>query len=457
MNHPLAGVRGAAAAVCVTVLLAGTVRAADPPAAGPPAGVLDLAGALRLAASQSRAAVQAGADVETAAAAVDRAGARWLPSVTFDGTYTTRDHPVEVGVGALSFPMTQQSNGQYDLTAREVLWDGGRRGLAVDAAREGERAARAAGEAGVRDAQLQVVDAYLSVLELAGRGRVLRKRVAALQSHLGIVEDLQAHGLVARNDLLETRVRESEVEDAVQAVANAREVAVADLNRKLGREPGAPLALPDSLPPAPELPAGRDSLTAAAGRDNPMLQAAGARLEAQRKAARLARRAWSPSLFVALSHSYQENETLVHPHVNAAIAGVSWNLFDGGARKADIRAADAGLLAADRDRLEARRAVAVAVDAAWRDWTQARREEDTARANVAAAAENLRIVEDQYRGGLARSSDVLDAEALLADSRFTVLTRHHAAYRAQARLLATAGADLIAFYSDGAAVAGENR
>ena len=38
----------------------------------------------------------------------------------------------------------------------------------------------------------------------------------------------------------------------------------------------------------------------------------------------------------------------------------------------------------------------------------------TARANVAASLENLRIVSDQYRAGIARSSDVLDAETLLA-------------------------------------------
>ena len=42
-------------------------------------------------------------------------------------------------------------------------------------------------------------------------------------------------------------------------------------------------------------------------------------------------------------------------------------------------------------------------------------------------------------------------EALLASARFTELTRRHAAYRAQARLLAAAGYDLAAFYDDNAA------
>jgi len=57
-------------------------------------------------------------------------------------------------------------------------------------------------------------------------------------------------------------------------------------------------------------------------------------------------------------------------------------------------------------------------------------------------------VEDQYRSGLARSSDVLDAETLLAQSRFDVINRHYASYWNQARLLATAGSDPAEFYAN---------
>lgn len=442
-----------AVAAGVLILLADAARAAGPMAApdstvsGTPATVLDLAGALRMAATRSQAAAQADADIAVAQSDVDKVRARWWPSLTFGAQYTVRDNPVEAAAGPFVFPMNQKNNGQYDLTAREVLWDGGKRGLAISAAREGERAARASGEASVRDAQLSVLESYLTAQELAGRSRVLQKRLDALQSHLGTVKDLLGQGLVARNDVLETEVRVREVEDATHAVANARAVALADLNRKLGRAPQTPVSLPDSLPPTPDLSTTRDSLAAAAARDNASLRAADARLAASQTAARLAGRAWTPNFYVALSHSYQENETLVHPHVNAAVAGVSWDVFDGGARKADERAAAARVLAASRARLEASRAVSVAVDAAWRGWRQALREEETARANVSAAVENLRIVEDQYRNGLARSADALDAEALLADARLAVLTRHHATYRAQAQLLAAAGTDLITFYS----------
>ncbi|HPF35404.1 MAG TPA: TolC family protein [Candidatus Krumholzibacteria bacterium] len=436
------GVALAVPLVLLTCLAAPSARAEAP---------LGLGEALRLVADQSHAAMRAEADATAAAAEVDGARAGWWPHVSAEGSYTTRDNPVEVGVGPVSFQQMPQSNGQYGVAARELLWAGGRRGLAVDAARERERAVLARGDAGVRAAQLGLVDAYLDAIELGGQMQVLQARLASLEGLHAAVADLLREGLVARNDLLQTEVRQREVADAAASVADARGLARADLNRRLGRAGAEALTLPDSLPPAPELPASREALTAAAAAANPELAAADAVLQASRAAALLAHRAWTPEVFLTLSHGWQENEALIHPTVNAAALGVSWDLFDGGARKAAARAADARVTAADRDRVEAARGAELAVASAWNAWLRSRREAATARTNVAAAAENLRIVSDQYRNGLARAADALDAEALLASARFTELTRRHAAYRAQARLLAAAGYDLAAFYDDNAA------
>jgi len=86
------------------------------------------------------------------------------------------------------------------------------------------------------------------------------------------------------------------------------------------------------------------------------------------------------------------------------------------------------------------------VDTAYRAFRRALREARTAARNVAAAKENLRIEEDQYKAGMVRTTDVLDAEALLAASRFELIARHESAYARQGRLLALAGRDLAAFY-----------
>ncbi len=400
-----------------------------------------------LAARQSRAAVQAVSDTLAALANVRHARSTLYPTVDFQGQYITRDHQPEIAAGPLSLPMGNQSNGEFQLTARELLWNGGLRNLAITAARSNLAAARVTGLSRIQSTQLDALDRYVTALNLRGQEGVLDQSIASLEGHLKEVRDLYDQGLVARNDLLETRVRLDQVRDARAALDDNLAVILQDLNRILGREPSTLVVLPDSLPAAlgASVPAAvdPDSLL----RNNLQVKAASQIENTARTLGELARKAWYPNLFVAASHSWQDNDALVYPHVNSLALGVSWNIFDGGARSAETAKAEARILAAGRDRQEARRGARIALEQARRAMIRARREERTARANVAAARENLRIVEDQYRQGIARSSDVLDAEALLANSRLQVVIKHHQGFMARARLEAVTGRDLVSFYS----------
>ncbi|MGZ6987578.1 MAG: TolC family protein, partial [Thermoanaerobaculia bacterium] len=95
------------------------------------------------------------------------------------------------------------------------------------------------------------------------------------------------------------------------------------------------------------------------------------------------------------------------------------------------------------------------VDEAGREFTQPRREAATARTNVEAAQENLRIEEDQYTAGLVRTIDVLDAEAVLAESRFSLVNEHYTAYLKEGLLAAAAGLDLPTVFAGAAPAEGE--
>jgi len=413
-----------------------------------PDAPLSPADVLRLAASASAAAVEAAADSQAAAAAVRRAQAWWWPTVSAAGSYTVQDHAQEVAAGPLLFPMGEKEFGQYQVQAREILWAGGRRPAAVRAARHGLEATRQQGRFAVQQAQVGALQAYVQAVALGQRLRVLDRRLAALREHARVVQDLFEHGLVARNDLLEVQVRADQVADARAALADKRRVALADLNRRLGRDPAAPLAVPDSLPLPPAPADSLDALLAAAACDNAGLRAAVAAEAAAGEQVRVVDRGKWPVLLATATHAWQENDVLVYPHVNSVAVALSWDLFDGGVRRADLREARARLAAARRARLEAGRAALVALRDAWTDWTRARREEATARRNAAAAAENLRIVEDQYRHGAARGSDVLDAEALLAESRFQQVDKHNDAYMALARLGVAAGKDLCEMFGN---------
>jgi outer membrane protein len=441
----------AALAMIVLVPLAAlALRAEDRPSP-----ILTLAEALRAAADRSQASVAASLDLASAREGTNRAKAPYWPSVSVSGGWTGRDHEVvavlSTPLGVLSAEETQKNFFVADLSATQLLWDGGRRSSALKASQSGEEAALMRGRAEIVAAQLETLSTYLRILALKAQRRVVEQRVTSLEEHLREAKDLYEQGLVARNDLLGTEVRLRNVKDQLGQIDNGQAVAEAALNRLMGRDPSETVLLPDSLSTSPPLPETVSDLRKRLAERSPVLRALRAREESERRTADLRRREDLPSLFAKASHEYQQNQYLSYPQSNVLFLGLNWSIFDGGARHAGRRQADLAVEKTQHEIDDVRRGLEIEVERAGRDYEQALREAATARSNTSAAEENLRIVEDQYKAGLARTTDVLDAEATLAESRFAVANQHYTAYLRQGALLGAAGMDLVSFFGGGAA------
>ena len=407
---------------------------------------LSLSGALRAAGSHSLAADRAALQVKTAMEGVKQARSSYFPLVSLTGGLYERDHEVVARFGTLSAPTTNKGYWSFEASVREVLWDFGRRSSGLRGAQKREEAVDAAGRAAVSGAQVAALNAYLQVLRLGERRVVVGERVRSLQDHLRVAQNLYKEGVVARNDLLETEVRLRDVQDQAAQLADQQEVARRSLNRLLGRDPGAGLDLPSHLPPPPPLRVSDETLQARALDGNPEVMALQRKLAAEKEAVALRQGDRKPVLFAEAMHTYQKNDYLVYDNANILFLGAQWDVYDGGARDSRIREAEIATELTTRDLTEAKRRVAIEVDQALRAYRQALREAATAGVNVKAAEENLRIVEDQYRAGIANSTDALDAEAVLAASRFSLVDRHYQAYAEQAAALSVAGEDLPTFY-----------
>ena len=407
---------------------------------------MTLSDVLEAAAEGSHASAAARLDVESARESTKKARAAYLPSFGVSGGWFGRDHEVvatfDTPFGALAAETTQKNFFVGDVTLSQLLWDGGRRSSALKASRIGEEAAAMRGRADVVGAQLEALSAYLRILVLKAQRRVVEQRVANLEGHLREAQDLYDQGLVARNDLLGTEVRLRTVKDQLGQIENGIAVSAEGLNRLMGRDPGEPLLLPDSLPNPPELTESLREMKRRLPDRSPALLALAARLGAESQLAELRRRDDLPSLFARASHEYQQNQYLAYPQSNVLFVGLAWSAFDGGARDALRRQADLAVEKTEREIREARRTFEIELDRTFRDYEQALREADTARSNTVAAEENLRIVEDQYRAGLGRTTEVLDAESVLAETRFAVASQHYTAYLRQGSLLGAAGLDL---------------
>ena len=440
------GFFGIVGTALVTAAVAGAAPAQESTAQKP--AELTLSEALREIRERSTPAITAGLDLDAAREATQRAESRYFPDVSLSVGHVNRDHEIVAVFGTLNAPTTQRDFFTAEIDATQLLWDGGRRASAVKTSQSLETATAMQGEADVRATQLQGLGTYLQILVAKARRHVVEQRTASLEDHLRIANDLLNHGVVARNDALETEVRLRTVQDQASQVDNGEAVAVQALNRLLGRDPLAPLVLPAALPSPPPLPASLDDLKKRAENENQQLLALRARLKAE-EATLAARKAENyPTVIAQLSHTYQENKYLLYPNANVLFLGVSWEAYDGGIRRSNVREAEIAAEKTEKQIVDLQHQLAIQVDQAYRDYLQALKEATTAETNISASEESLRIEEDQYKSGLARTTDVLDAESVLAESRFALVNQRYNAYLKQGVLLTVTGEDLPTFFAN---------
>jgi outer membrane protein TolC len=427
-----------------------------------PAQVLTLPMALGKAASASVQADLAGQARAAAGSDRDEVRASYLPDIQLQGGHLSLDREVALrtgsytlgipGLGSLAIPSMEQplaanASWRYQLSASYLVFDFGKRGSALAASRAKEAAVDLRGKDEVSRAQAEVAARYVALVNLMARRKVVDQRRQALRDHLRDARALYEQGVVARNDLLRTEVAQRAVDDSARALDNAMVSARERLDIAMGLAPDTPATVPATLPAPPELAWDEAAVRSRAPEANAGVQALEAKVRAAGSLVDFRKRDYAPDVVAQVAHSYEENPFMVHSDQNSLYLGVTWKLFDGGARSARVSRSRAEESSARRELLEARRQAENAAATAFRDYRQALAELATAKANAAAAQENLRIVTDQYQQAYAKSSDVLDAETVLAESRFGQSDCLCRAYALQAGLLAILGEDLESFYA----------
>ena len=266
--------------------------------------------------------------------------------------------------------------------------------------------------------------------------RVAQSQVRRAQQQLQIsVEKLRA-GSATRSDSLRSTVDYGTARiNLLEAQANLAG-AQADLGRQVGVDQPV-RAVPDSaLPPLPDTTAFRGAALESA----PQVQRADAQARAARADVWSARSQYIPTLNLSLGSSRGDtlfNNALVANEVHNWRVSLTWILFDRFSREqlqvsASVSRDNAVAAAADTRRLVnadlTKQIAALAT---------AYEKIDIARANVAAATEDLRVQNERYRVGAATILDLLTSQASLtqAEQNFVQVRFDYLIARAQLEAL----------------------
>jgi len=267
------------------------------------------------------------------------------------------------------------------------------------------------------DAVYRVVAAVLDVVtarqfvEVAGQG------LSDTREHLRIAESLEAAGMGLTSDVLRAKVAVASAEGAKVTAGNRLELARRRLALAMG-EPGAPPV--DVIGPPPEFPdpgAPLDGETVTTGRAD--LLASSLRVANAGSNVELRKSDYLPDVGFAAAYQVDAEDSPFSPDNRSWQVGVglTWNIFDGMRREAEVGKAAAELRRAQAYDRGVRDLAAFEAAQADLGVKEATLRAEIARAALASAEEGVRLLTSRYENRLGRMVDLLDAQTALDAAR----------------------------------------
>ncbi|HKC41045.1 MAG TPA: TolC family protein [Gemmatimonadales bacterium] len=399
----------------VALIISLPVQAQQTPAAGgaPQHLEVTLTEAIQRALLVQPAMVQAiGADRNAGAGRRTALGA-YLPTVSVNASTSKGNTGRTDNQTGLFIPPVRSYGG--GINANLELFDGFRRIANL----RGASASSAAADAGLVNQRFQVTlgtkQAFYNALATEELLRVAESQVRRAQQQLQIsVEKLRA-GSATRSDSLRSTVDYGNARIALlQAQANLA-TAQATLGRQIGVDQPV-RAVPDSaLPDLPDLAA----LRAYSLDDAPQVQQTEAQATAARAQVWAARTQYLPSLSVSYSDNRQGPKSPQLPTFSNLpdsyrwTFGVTWPILNGFQREQNQVTASVNRDNAEAVAADTRRLVNTQLTQQIAAMTTAYAKIEIARANVAAATEDLRVQNERYRVGAATILDLLTSQTAL--------------------------------------------
>ena len=374
-------------------------------------------------------AARAGADAE--ASRVSEAQARWFPQVTFAETWQRGDQPVFVFSSLLSSRQFAAANFAIDalnhpdptgffrstISIGQVLYDGGARTSAIDAATLRHEIAQHTTDEASAAVVLATAQSYGRVLVAEAGQRAADAAVQAAREDLARAERRRDMGLATDADVLALVAHVATLQQ--RAIQHRGDAAVA--RAELNQLTGAPITR-DFLVLLPSVPdTGHQSteiraLLAEADSTRPELRRAAASLRLAEADKKGVRAALLPQ--VAAQAAIDVSGTSFDDRASSWIVGgeVRWTFSLGGADLARSKAASHAHARAIAEAEAVRGAVHVEVATAFRRLEAANARHGVARAAVDQARESHRITRNRFEAGLAGVTDVLRASSAVVDA-----------------------------------------
>ena len=410
---------------------------AAPQAATPETITLDQA--VERALSRSPALAQAAQSVENAAAGRRTAYGSFLPSLSASSGASLRSSErFDPGTDRIVSGSSDSYNA--GLSAGYDLFTGGKRGADLERSGADLNAAEARREEQRFAITLQTKQLFFAALRQAELLEVAGSRFRQGEESMAMTRRQAAVGMATASDTLRARLEMVNARQAVLQAETSTRAARFALARQVGAQQPVTPAAPAGLEPVP-LALTDEEVLRLAEESAPRVRAAQAATGAAAAAYSSARTAYLPTLRVSSGYNWA-NEDMSFGGGNTSwslgLSG-SYPIFNGFQREATIARAEQTRSVARLQEEDARLAARQEADGALRTLATAAAAIEIAQEAVAVADEDLRVVRERYRVGVATVLDVVTSQIAIDQARVNLVGSRYDYVTAKAELEAILG------------------
>jgi outer membrane protein len=326
--------------------------------------------------------------------------------------------------GSIDVPLLQQYKIGLGIRATE---------LGRDIAKEDVRAERQKIAAEVRNAYFELVATQAAV-------DAAREGVRTLQEAQRVTLRYIAEKTVLRGDSLEVDARLTKAQYDLSVAENGLATQHEHLNQLLARDLETAFRV-DFIPEEDTTTLSLDEARQQASQNRPEIRQAHLKEKQADYDRRLAKAEYMPDLGVAVSYMGIQNVQVLPTNVGMAGFALSWEPFDWGRRRNQVREKSNTLAQAHNGVQEAESQIGVEVASKYRKWKEAALLLKATHTGHEAAAEELRTTSNKYKEQAALLKDLLQAQAQSSETAFQYQQALSSYWSAFAELRKTMGAE----------------
>lgn len=312
------------------------------------------------------------------------------------------------------------------LSASIPLYTGGKNQAAIKKAELGVEAADLTTERERENLKLSVIKAYYDSLEARKTIAVRQETVDKYQEHYTNVNALYSAGSKARIDVIRSSVELSDARQELIKAQNSYEVKLASLRNYLNINRNESLNLTtDFMYDAFKID--MDSCIEYAYRNRKDLLVDANKLAQQEQNLKAAKAGNLPTLKLSVGAN-QINAFCPASNSRQGLsagAALSWNIFDSGVTKAEIKAAENNLDIAKLNLQKDKENVDLAVRQAYYSMREAEKRFNSTKDAVKQAEEDAYIAREKYRAGEGLMLDIIDAQEALAKAKLNFISAQY--------------------------------